>query len=221
MLRRVTPFLLPPPPLCYLFYRTLGRSLGRDSRRRQFGLYWPLLFGYTFKSVNLHPRDGARPRVDVRDSRISPLSQEVPVRPPGLFGSFFGYLLFFLIVLAFPYFSVTPVRCVFFSLSLSALLDLDPACAGHTKVCIGLRMQEVDLGLWELCSVCLVPSFGVLRSVTGYLRCSYVTFLGWCTVEVCLVLWDVGFTYSLELPWVLNMLINTVTPFILRWGILV
>ena len=50
------------------------------------------LFGYTFKSVNPHPRDGARPRVDVRDSRISPLSQEVPVRPPGLFDPSLGYL---------------------------------------------------------------------------------------------------------------------------------
>jgi hypothetical protein len=32
-------------------------------------------------------------------------------------------------------------------------------------------------------------------------------------VEVCLVLWDVGFTYSLELPRILNMLINTVMPY--------
>ena len=34
----VTPFLPSPPPLFSLFYRTLGRSLGRDSRRRHFGL---------------------------------------------------------------------------------------------------------------------------------------------------------------------------------------
>jgi hypothetical protein len=84
--------------------------------------------------------------VDVRDLRISPLSQEVPVWPPGLFGSLFGFLVFFLIVLAFPYFSVTPVRCVSSSLFLR-FWPLDAACDGAYE---SMHWATHAVGSWDL-----------------------------------------------------------------------
>ena len=120
---------------------------------------------YTFKCVNSHPRYGAWPRVDVRDSRISPLSQEVPVRPPGVFDPCLGYLLL-LIVFALPYHFGTLLGA-YSLLSLSVFGDLNLACDGKYEGMHRAAHAGGRLGLWELCSVLLV-SFGV--RVLGYLK---------------------------------------------------
>jgi hypothetical protein len=77
--------------------------------------------------------------VDVRDLRISPLSQEAPVRPPGLFGPCLATLSLY-DVLVFPYHFRTLLGAYPLP-SIRVFGSLDAACAGHTKVCIRQRMQ--------------------------------------------------------------------------------
>jgi hypothetical protein len=188
----VTPSTHPPLPCVICFSRTLGRSLGRDSRRRQLVSPDPCICNYTFLNVNLHPRAGTSPRADVRDLRISPLSQEVSVRPLAFFGLLLISLFPSIIVLALPYFSDT-LCGAYTILYIIRVLESRPCMYRRIRLYTERNMQE-EVGAWRMPFVlsCVYKGWG-----SGFLVIKPVPHPG------CVLRWS--FVVHSRLSWAIHL----------------